>query len=259
MIKKISIASAREFVSGADIPAPRRSRSAAAPTTQVAFDSAKTQAAVIGSAVVSFVNGVSAERRDAIVDSSLLAQLVAKQKVPEPDRIYDWYEAYFDVLTNVGWVVQEKGFAEYKEASKDFDAHKAILAVATTLLGPAPAALAIVKSTIDALESMNESSPWIRIFNKETQSARAARFQIGLAEQDANGEFFVNLLAFGLEAKSSVTQVLFFKARSTEAKLQHYSGRVTINTGVLDGIRAEIKKKLLGHANNFVSQLPDLG
>ncbi len=257
-LKKISVRSALEYVSKAPIARTRATRGRDVPTTvATAFETAKTQAAVVGSEIVSFVSGVTAERREAIVNASLLAQLVAKKKVSDPMRIYDWYDAYFDVLTNIGWVIQDKGFAEYKESSTNFEAHKAILAVATVVLGAAPTALAIVTSTINALHSMDESSPWITIFNRESQEARVARFQISLAEQDADGQFFVTLMAFGLEAKSNITQVLFFKVKKQEATLRHYSGRVTINTTVLDGVGDAIKTKLADEARKYVTQLPD--
>jgi metacaspase-1 len=255
--KRVSVESAREFIASAAIPAAKRTRGAR-DIAPMAFDSAKTQAAVVGSDIVSFVSGVTAERREAIVNSSLLAQLVATKKVSNPSRIYEWYDTYFDVLTNLGWVVQDKGFAEYKESSANFDAHKAILAVAAVVLGAAPTALAIVTSTINALHSMDDTRPWIAIFNRESKTARTARFQISLAEQDTDGQFFVNLMAFGLEASDNVTQVLFFKVRKQDAKLRHYSGRVTINGTVLDGVRDVIKAKLVAQTSAFVSQLPDL-
>ncbi len=251
-----SLDSARAFVAKAELPTvPRRRR---VPLADLGFETAKNQAAVVGSEVVSFVNGVTAERREAIVNSSLLAQLVARKKVADPARIYDWYDSYFDVLTNIGWVVQDRNFVEYREQSQNFETHKAILAVATTLLGTAPAALALVKTTIEALQSMNANEPWITVFNRESQTAKTARFQISLAEQDPAGQFFVSLMAFGLEAKSSITQVLFFKAKASEAVLRHYSGRVTINTGVLDGVREAIQTKLFGLANDYVKALPEL-
>jgi hypothetical protein len=213
---------------------------------------------VVGSEVISFVPGVTAERREAIVSSSLLAQLVASKRVPDAAKVYDWYDAYFEVLTNVGWVVQDRGFAEYEQKSKDFEAHKAILEVATALLGAAPAALAIVTKTLEALQSMSADTPWLTIFDRESQSARTARFQIGLAEQDADGQFFVNVLAFGLEARTKMTQVLFFRAKRQDVTLRHYSGRVTINTTVLDQVGDALKAKIAGHAASFISQLPDL-
>jgi len=127
--------------------------------------------------------------------------------------------------------------------------------VATTLLGAAPTALAIVKSALDALQSMDADNPWITVFNRESQTASTARFQIGLAEQDDDGQFFVNLMAFGLEARTSMTQVLFFRAKRQDATLRHYSGRVTINTAVLDGIGQELATKLANHARNYIGLL----
>jgi hypothetical protein len=255
----VSVASAREFVAQAEIPSvPRRRGLAASPTVDLVFDAAKSQAAVVGSDIVSFVKGVSAERREAIVNSSMLAQLVAKKKVPDSTRLVEWYDAYFDVLTNIGWVIQDKSFAEYREQAQNFEAHKAILAVAGTLLGAAPTALALVKVTLDALQSMSEDSPWITLFNRESQTARTARFQVSLAEENPDGEFIVTLMAFGLEATSTISQVLFFKAKANEATLKHASGRVTINTAVLDGVGEQIKNKLVASAADFVKALPDL-
>jgi hypothetical protein len=260
-VASISVATAQRFVTQTELPPPRRRRRGAGVEGAVVlgFETAKNQAAVVGSDVIAFVNGVTVERREAIVNSSLLAQLVAKNKVSDPNRIYEWYDAYFDVLTNIGWVVQDRSFAEYHESSQNFDAHQAILAVATSLLGAAPTALALVKTTIDALKSMDASSPWITIFSRESQTARTARFQISLAQQDPAGQFLVSLMAFGLEAKSTITQVLFFKAKASEASLRHYSGRVTINTGVLDGVRDALKAKLTAHAADYVKALPDIG
>jgi metacaspase-1 len=266
--KRVTLASAREFLDATPLPSARRAAGSArtraaltegaGDTTSTALDAAKAQAAVVGADIISFVPGVTVERREAIINSSLLAQLVASRKVSDATRIDEWYNQYFEVLTNVGWVVQDRGFAEYKETGNNFEAHKAIIAVATTLLGAAPAALAIVTSTLEGLRSMNESSPWITIFDRESRSARAARFQIGLAEQDADGQFFVNLMAFSLEARTSMTQVLFFRAKRQDATLRHYSGRVTIDTSVLDGIREGLKTKLLDHALSYISLLPDI-
>jgi len=260
----VSVKSARDFVAKAKIPAPRRRAPKAKSgragvslqnTADLKLDATKDQAVVVGSTVVSFVTGVTADRRDAIINSGLLAQLVAKHKVADPQLIQAWYDAYFDALSNVGWVIQEKSFQKYHEATANFQTHEAILAVATTFLGAAPAALALVVSTLNALHKMDQNSPWITIFDRESQKAETAHFQISLAQQSPTGEFFVEMMAFGLKAKSTVTQVLFFKAKASEVDLSHYSGRVTINTGVLDGVGPAIKAKLAGSANDYVKGL----
>jgi hypothetical protein len=250
---------ARGYVQQAELPAPMRSRDAATiDTLPLSFDTARNEAAVVGADAISFVSGVTAERREAIIDSSLLAQLVAKKKVGATTDIQAWYDAYFDVLANIGWVVQQKDFAEYHQETQNFEAHEAVMAVATTLLSGAPTTLALVKTTLDALHSMSADDPWITIFNRESQSARTAHFRISLAEQDEAGRFFVTLMAFGLEANSTITQVLFFKLTKNAATLRHCSGKVTIDTAVLDALRPDLRAKLVQHSRDYVRKLPDL-
>src|SRR4051812_48826175 len=78
----VSVQGARQFVDEAELPPAPRPRARLNPDLAPLFNRAKDEAAVVGSDVVSFVTGVTPERREAIVNSSLLAQLVAKKKVP---------------------------------------------------------------------------------------------------------------------------------------------------------------------------------
>jgi hypothetical protein len=255
-----SMTQALEFVSRLELPAgPSPALEAAAEETPAFdFSAAKNQAMVVGSDIVSFTKGVTPERRSDIVRSSLLAQLVAKKQVPAASDVYRWYEAYFEVLINIGWVIQDRSFSTYSEVSDNFEAHKAILKVATALLGPTAAALVVVQATLDALQSMPENSPWITLFNRQSQSAKSAKFQVTLAEQAENGEFLVSLMAFGLTATSTLTQVLFFKFRSSDVSLKHFSGKVTIDSEVLHGVREAISQKIDKFVKSYVEALPDL-
>jgi len=258
-MKNISPDQARRYVDSLQMPERMVSRGVKdVGTVELNFEQIKDQAAVVGSDIVSFVKGVTPERREDIVNCSLLAQLAAKKQVSDPSRIYDWYNAYFDVLMHIGWSVQDRGFATYSEASENFEAHEAIMKVAASLLGPAATTLAVIKATLDALKSMSAESPWITIFTRESQSAKTARFQVTLAEQGEEDQFLVSLMAFGLEAKATLTQVLFFKFKSNEASLKHYSGKVTINTHVLTNVRDLIKTKIAAHAIDYIMALPDL-
>jgi hypothetical protein len=222
------------------------------------FDSARDQAVVVGSDIISFVRGVSEQRRQDIVNSALLAQLVASKRVPDPTHVFTWYGVYFDTLTNIGWTIQDRQFVDHIEESKNLEAHKAIIELATSLVGPQAAALQLVKTTLTALQSMDQSSPWITLFNRESRFAKSARFQITLAEEKSEGQFLVTLMAFGLVAAKTLTQVLFFKFRSNEVRLKHSSGKVTINTTVLDAIREPISKKLAAFSTDYVRGLPEL-
>ncbi|MEY9136495.1 hypothetical protein ACVMII_005391 [Bradyrhizobium diazoefficiens] len=227
-------------------------------SAQPELNSAKSQALIVGSEIVSFVKGVTEERRHDIVNSTLLAQLVANKRVPVREALEDWYRVYFEVLENTGWVVQAKQFNRHVEQSQGFEAHQAIIAIATSLLGPGAAALQVIMTTLDALKSMQQNSPWITLFNRESRHASAARFQVTLAQPGEDEDFIVALLAFALQADAELTQVLFFKFQSNSVNLKYSSGKVTANEAVLAAIRDPVQQKLAGFAQSFVRELPDL-
>lgn len=252
------VTTALQFVTSVELPKPPQRRTEKPRGRRFNFDTAKNQAAVVGSDVISFVKGVTPAQRSDVVNASLLAQLVAKKKVVEPQTLAEvraWYESYFDALSRIGFLIQDKGFAEYTETSQDFEAHEAIIKVAAVLLAGSPGALMLVKTTLEALKKMSADSPWITLFNRESQSGNTARFQISLVDQDESARFLVSLMAFGLEARGAVTQLLFFKFRTNEVTLNHHSGRVTVNAKLLARVRGQIADKLAAYTEDYIEGL----
>src|SRR5258708_17534172 len=109
------IADAKRYIESIDLWGTPRSilPMDAATDAGVVFDKTKNQAQVVGSSIFSFEQGVDAQVREAISDSALLAQLHANKQVEfveDPER---WFRIYGDVLGNVGWTVQDKGWNDY--------------------------------------------------------------------------------------------------------------------------------------------------
>ena len=255
---RLDLDQARTFVSGLDLPAPRFGATGLALAPPVDFDAARDQAVVVGSEIVSFVQGITAEQRSDIVNCALLAQLRAKKVAPEPRslaEVRDWYREYFDVLGNIGFVTQQTNLQHYETSADGFEAHEAVLDVAATLLTGAPTALALVTSTVKALQKMDAGNPWITIFNRESRSANTAHFQVSTVDRDPNGELFVALTAFALEARQKITQVLFFKFRDNDVRIENHAGRASINATLLAGLRAQISQRLLAHSSDYLSRL----
>lgn len=255
-------ASALDFVSTLELPAaPAPLEGPVEDSTGAAFQTAKNQASVVGSELISFVKGVTPETRQAIANSALLAQLAANKAVPSNGDIYRWYDRYFDVLGKIGWIVQDRGFTTYKATGNGFEAHEAILDVAASLLGPAATSAVILNETIKALRSLKDAnSPLITVFDRQSQHAQAARFQVSLVQDNADKDFLVALLAFGLEANTKVTQVLFFRYRSSDAILKHMSGKVTITPEIMARVAPAIEAKVAAFQTSFVRtlDLPDV-
>jgi hypothetical protein len=249
---------ARAFVASVTLPGPP---AGSIRRMAVAFTAERAQATVVGSDVIAFAQGIDPSERDDIVSASLLAQLVAKKQEPAPatlDEVVRWYDAYFEVLSQIGFLIEDKSFVQYDTRSDSFEAHEAILEVAAALLAGSPGALVLVTRTLEALRRMSDDSPWITLFNRESQSANTARFQMSVVSQDDDRRLHEVVMSFGLEATTKVTQVLFFKFRSQTARLQHHSGRVAINAAVLAGIRDDVARKLSDHVREYVATLPEL-
>jgi hypothetical protein len=253
---------ALDYVTSLELPAvPAQLEGAVDDSTGSAFQTAKNQASVVGSELISFVKGVTPESRQAIANSALLAQLAANKSVPPNGDIYRWYDRYFDVLGNIGWVIQDRGFTTYKASGNGFEAHEAILDVAASLLSPGATTAVILTETIKALRSLKEAnSPLITLFDRQSQHAQAARFQVSLVQDSADKDFMVALLAFGLEANTKVTQVLFFRFRSSDATLKHMSGKVTITPEIMARVAPAIDAKVAAFQTSFVRtlDLPDV-
>jgi len=219
----------------------------------------KDQGVVLGSDVVTFAKGISAETRQAIADSTLFAQLNANKAVPDANQIDKWYEKYFDVLTSVGWTLANKSFTTYQASSDDVDVAQAVLSIAAGLLGgPATTAYQLVKTALDALTKGTQDQPWITLFKRESQRSQAGRFQVAVVHPDADSDFVISSMAFNLRSTSTMTQVLFVKVKHDLADFRQASGAVTINEKVLASVSPVIGQKLITYAQSYVKQLPDL-
>src|SRR4051794_34556005 len=107
--------SVRSYVEAIDlsgIPRQPIPQDAASEASEV-FTDAKTQAQVVGSTLFSFAKGVDAQTRESISDSALLAQLVANKQHNKDEAPTAWYATYQEVLTNIGWVLQDSGWTDY--------------------------------------------------------------------------------------------------------------------------------------------------
>lgn len=253
----ISPAISRAFIEGVKLPAaPSRLRArSVTDTPPIGLKTTEAQSLVVGSGLIVAAENVPAQTREDLINCTLFAQLVATAEVGDPKQISQWYTVYFRTLTALGWAQSDTQFEEYQFGSKNAEAHKAIIKVLTVLLGPQAAALLVVKTVLDALQSMNENAPWITLFDRQSKTGKSARFQVATAELDASGLLQTALVGFELEAKSTLTQVLFFKYSSSSTKLRYAAGKATIYESALHDQRDAIASRLAAYRSAYVGQV----
>jgi hypothetical protein len=249
----------REFLRNLDLGDVSEATSLAINGTDAAapiFDAAKEQSIVVGSEVVSFTEEVEVEYRQALSDSALVAQLGANAKVdPKADPI-GWFDAYFNILGQIGWVTQVRDTADYKFKTEGMEVHEAITEVVVAFLGPMPGAAALVKLALDQLKSMDKDSPWITLFNRKSEHAKVARFQFTLIRRGEDNILLADAMCFAISAEKKITQVLFFKASKTKTHMQRSLGTVSIGTDALDGLRPILKQRVAAQRAAFLLDLP---
>jgi hypothetical protein len=251
---------AADFVRSIDLSGTPRgflAQDAATEESEV-FDTAKSQAQVVGSGLFSFAKGVTPETREAISNSALLAQLVANKRASAETEPTEWYDQYQDVLQNIGWALQDRGWTDYTTEGTAVEVNQKIIEVLQLALGPSGAAMAIVRSAIAMLQKMTAGTSWLTIFNREAQHAKMARFQVGLVETDKDADVFVSMLACLIEATNSLTQVLVFKFRSENASFKANSAKVSIDRDSLKELLPAIRTKVHAYQADYVSSIKDI-
>jgi len=247
----------RAFIEGVKLPAaPRRTQTrAVTDTPPLELKATEAQSVVVGSGLIVAAENVPQQTREDLVNCTLFAQLAASGAVTDPRRIPEWYDAYFKTLTAIGWAQSDTQFEEYEFQSKTAEAHKAIIKVLTVLLGPQAAALIVVQTALEALQSMNENSPWITLFDRQSKSGTSARFQVATAQIDPGGLLQVALVGFELVVKATLTQVLFVKYASNSTRLKYAAGKATIYEGALKDQREALSARLAAYRSAYVAQV----
>jgi hypothetical protein len=245
-----------DYLRGLRIVEPQASfLAAAADFPQVIFDEAKSQSILAGSEVVSFTESVEADFRETISDSALIAQLAANTKFSVEQDPIAWFDHYYSILGGLGWTTQARDTAEYKLEQDGLEVHEAVLDVVEAFLGPIPGASKLVKIALTSLKKMNQDSPFITLFNKQSEKAKVGRFQFTLVRQEGNS-FLADGMSFGIKAKKNVTQVLFFKLHKTEATMRRSLAKISIGADALEGLRPALKAKIQAHRSKFLAELP---
>lgn len=234
-----------QFIAGLDIP--ERGLMGAADPPDLGFDAAKKQALTVGSDVISFDEGVPAEFREAVSDSALLAQLAVEKKLGRGGDPIKYFDDYFAILAQLGWLTQIWDQAEYELTTKGATVHEAIIKVVEAFLGDIHGAAALVKLTLESLASMDEDSKQIRLFQRNSQNAEIGRFQFTMVHQDDTGGLLAEVMAFALNAEEKITKILFFDLTKAKSKLRRKQGTMSLNRTQLGAVLPAIRNKVSAH------------
>jgi hypothetical protein len=246
--------SAREYVLGIVLPeAP--GGPAFESTRAPAIFSTQKQAVAIGGQLAEFTEAVTPDLRTAISDGILLAQLAANKATGGAGDVLEWYNKYVEVLQNIGWQIKDFDFRRQQVDNQQLDMHEAIIPVITAMLGPQVAAASIVISIFQGLQQMDKSRPWITLFDKASQHADGAKFQVGYVDADAYGQPQITLLCFGIKAQRTITQVLFFKTSEESAEIRKAEAKLAVSLERLNSAKDALAERVTPFVSDFIKNV----
>ncbi len=248
----ISGATAAAFVRCTQLPSASRGIPAL-DAPPLAFNTDKDQAWVVGPQIFSFVQGVTAERREMISTSALFASLAA-DAVTQGVKSEAWYTAYSKALTSLGWVLQETTRRRFAQENTGSKVHEAVIEFVAAL-GVGGTALTIVSASLKAMQQVGEKQGWITLFDRQTRSEHISAFQVGLVEQKGEGDFQVKLTHFTLELAQTQTQVLFVDFSTLGVRMDAVGNTVSVSEAVLQGAMPVLKERLTAYVSAYVSEV----
>jgi hypothetical protein len=185
------------------------------------------QAVAVGAQLAEFTDKVPPDLRAAISDCLLLAQLAANKAAEKPGaapEVFAWYDKYIEVLKGIGWRVIDFEQQTQHVSTLNAGVHSAIIPVVAAMLGPTMAAASMAISVLNGLKEMDQSSKWITLFDRASQHAHGAKFQVGHVDVPDGADPTIKVVCFTIDAKREITQVLFFKFSEDGADLRKAVG-----------------------------------
>lgn len=207
------------------------------------FESA-AQAVTIGSQIVEFDAKVPRPIRPAISNGLLLGQLAAdKSTAGNPDPAV-YFTAFNSVMKRIGW---QSTFSELNEQTishENATLHKAIIPVVAAIFGPGAAAASIIITVLKGLESMDQDAPWITVFERKSNKVKAANFGLSFVDGAADGSANLKTAYFSLQAAQMLTQILFFKFTSSDAKIKSGQSKMSLSAQTISISQAALQEKI---------------
>lgn len=249
----ITGATAKQFARSKSLP-PTSRDIASIQAPPVTFDPDKDQAWVLGPQIFSFVQGVTAARRDMISTSALFASLAADYEAKRSDW-KAWFKSYSNSLTHLGWVLQDTTSRSFDHEHTGSKVHQAVLEFVAAL-GVVGTAAGIVTAALNAMQKVDDNKPWITLFDRQTQSENLTGFQVGLVDQQADAAFQVKLMSFSLKLTQTNTQILFVDFATLGVHMDAIGSVFTVSDAVMGEALPVLKERLKSYVSSYVREIP---
>ena len=219
-------------------------------------------AAVSGSGVLGFVEGMSEQGREDVLDSYTYATLAADRRHSAVEEPGEWYSTFREVMTKVmHWTPQDTAYTSYSSHERVLTMDQVALKLLAASLaaagvggGAGPQLLDIAE---EALEKLAENEEPLSLFEyRTTQPQGGSRFMVGGCRESQDGVIVLALGAVELKTELTVGNILFFNWNSISVELHRSSDVFVFHQSLYALRREKIRQALLNAADAAIAQYP---
>lgn len=208
---------------------------------------------VTGSNLIHFSKDASPD-----IKSSVALSLLAAQKVASNDPVVltpkQWLDRHNTVLTNLNWQVKSQGELEQEFTNVNVAVHEAVIPFLTAAFGGVAAGV-LITTALKQLKEMDNKSPWITLFDRESSRFNVTEYQFSGVQVEKD-QVTLKLASARFAASFGKTQVLFVKVTKQRAQFVGARGELSANTDLLIGMNGDLKTKLARFATAYIQKLP---
>jgi len=239
-----------EYIQSLELAAPASLLSLPVPSGEIVVAGQDTAYVAAGS-VASFVENLSVERQQDVLNSTLLAQLAATKKFNRETNTREWYSFYGDVLENLGWGITGFGFQEYQESATHLRMDKVALDLIASIATSNE--LVVLTKALGALAS-SDGKP-TTIFDASGSTGNSGNFQIATCKEDKSGNVTTSFGAFYFAANSHQGRFLFWTWETKSINFYFSTRSLVLNEQIYSGNRETVIAKLGSNAKTFIADL----
>lgn len=198
--------------------------------------------AIDAGSLVSFVAGLSAEEKDDVLYSTQFAQRAASAKADRFQAVRPWYQAYVDVLEQLGWVTEHFAFTHYDEDKGEVHMDSAAIKVLASIATAGQ--LTVLEGALKALQGLSEGSQEMTLLDVNSTNEFGGNFQIGAAQRADNGAVSLVLGAFYFKTVNQQKRFLFFRWGRKNINFWTSAQKMTLNSEFFGQVREAVTDKL---------------
>ena len=189
------------------------------------IDRDELNAAVMGSAVVGFLEGMSRRNKRIVKNTYAYADIASRFLYPGKTEKVARYECFKKLMFAMGWTEYHGAFTEYKSSTAKLTMDNVALDIVHSavggLAGSAANALKVVADkTVEALKKQPEA---VKLLEHHSAEANGAGFGVSVCKQDDDAEVTMVVGTLRYDSSAGNTKILFVEWDSSEVQI--YQGK----------------------------------